>query len=118
VNDFHVRGNGETGKVPHVGIDEHIDQYEYIRKRVGIDHVGMGTDFVDGMPIPYGGGINKDIIPPEMIDEPWRFVKGFESIAELPNLIAGFRRRGWKQEEIDKVMGHNWLRVYQQVWGQ
>jgi membrane dipeptidase len=117
VNDFHVRGGGNTGKMPHVGIDTHIEQYEYLRKRVGVDHVGMGTDFVDGMPIPYGGGINKDIIPPEMIDEPWRFVKGFESIEELPNLIAGFRRRGWNQGDIDKVMGHNWLRVYEKVWG-
>jgi membrane dipeptidase len=117
VNDFHVRGKGNTGKVPHVGITEHVDQYDYIRKRVGIDHVGMGTDFVDGMPIPYGGGVNSAIIPPEMIDEPWKFVKGFESIAELPNVIAGLRERGWSETDIGKAMGGNWLRVYQQVWG-
>ncbi len=117
VNDFHVRGRGNTGKTPHVGIDEHIDQYEYIRKRVGVEHVGLGTDFVDGMPIPYGSGVNKEIIPPDMVDEPWRYVKGFESIDELPNLIAGFARRGWSQADIDKVMGLNWLRVYEKVWG-
>jgi membrane dipeptidase len=117
VNDFHVRGKGNTGKVAHVGIDAHVDQYDYIRKRVGIDHVGMGTDFVDGMPIPYGGGVNRDIIPPDMIDEPWKFIQGFESIAEFPNLVAGFKRRGWPQADIDKAMGGNWLRVYQQVWG-
>ena len=117
VNDFHVRGRGNTGPVPHVGIDAHIDQYEYIRKRVGIDHVGMGTDFVDGMAIPYGGGINKDIIPPEMIDEPWKFIQGFSSIGELPNLIAGFKRRGWSDADVGKAMGGNWLRVYREVWG-
>jgi membrane dipeptidase len=117
VNDFHVRARGNTGKVPHVDIDAHVDQYDYIRKRVGIDHVGMGTDFVDGMPIPYNGGINKAIIPPDMVDEPWRYVKGFESIAELPNLIAGLERRGWSEVEIGKAMGGNWLRVYERVWG-
>lgn len=117
VNDFHVRGKGNTGPVPHVGIDAHIDQYEYIRKRVGIDHVGMGTDFVDGMPIPYGGGVNKDIIPPDMVGEPWRYVQGFESIAEYPNLVAGFERRGWSKADIAKAMGGNWLRVYARVWG-
>jgi len=116
VNDFHVRGKGNTGKVEHVGIDAHVDQYDYIKKRVGVEHVGMGTDFVDGMAIPYGS-VNRDIIPPEMIDEPWRYVQGFENIAELPNLIAGFKRRGWIEEEIAKAMGGNWLRVYQQVWG-
>lgn len=117
VNDFHVRGRGNTGPVPHVGIDEHVDQYDYIRKRVGVEHVGMGTDFVDGMPIPYGGGVNAEIIPADMVSEPWRFVKGFESIAEFPNLVAGFKRRGWTQREIDLAMGGNWLRVYQSVWG-
>ncbi|MFN0178191.1 MAG: dipeptidase [Gemmatimonadales bacterium] len=117
VNDFHVRGRGNTGPVPHVGIDAHIEQYEYIRKRVGVDHVGMGTDFVDGMPIPYGGGVNTEIIPTDMVSEPWRFVKGFESIGELPNLLAGFRRRGWSEADITKVMGGNWLRVYAKAWG-
>jgi membrane dipeptidase len=116
VNDFHVRGRGNTGPVPHVGIDAHIEQYEYIRKRVGVDHVGMGTDFVDGMAIPYGG-VNTEIITTDMISEPWRFVKGFESIAEFPNLVAGFRRRGWSEADIAKVMGGNWLRVYARVWG-
>ncbi|MDH3732898.1 MAG: dipeptidase [Gemmatimonadota bacterium] len=117
VNDFHVRGRGNTGSVPHIGIEEHVDQYDYIKNRVGVDHVGLGTDFVDGMPIPYGGGINTDIIPPDMVDEPWRFVRGFESIAELPNLIDGLRRRGWTDEEVRKAMGANFLRVYETVWG-
>jgi membrane dipeptidase len=116
VSDFHVRGRGNTGKVPHVGIDEHVDQYDYIKKRVGVDHVGLGTDFVDGMPILYGG-VNKEIIPPDMVDEPWRYVKGFESIAELPNVITGLKRRGWTDAEVGKAMGGNWLRVYETVWG-
>lgn len=117
VNDFHVRGRGNTGPTPHVGIEEHVDQYDYIRKRVGVDHVGMGTDFVGGMEIPYGGGINAEIITTDMVSEPWRFIRGFESIAELPNVIDGLRRRGWTDDEVRKAMGANWLRVYQQVWG-
>ena len=117
VNDFHVRGRGNTGPVPHVGIEEHVDQYDYIKERAGVDHVGLGTDFVDGMDIPYGGGINREIIPEDMVSEPWRFVRGFESIAELPNLIDGLRRRGWTDIEVQKAMGANWLRVYAQVWG-
>ena len=117
VNDFHVRGRGNTGATPHVGIEEHVDQYDYIKNRVGVDHVGIGTDFVDGMAIPYGGGINAEIITADMVSEPWRFIRGFESIAELPNVIDGLRRRGWTDEEVRKAMGANWLRVSQQVWG-
>ncbi len=117
VNDFHVRGRGNAGPVPHVGIDEHVRQYDYVKQRVGVDHVGLGTDFVTGMAIPYDGGINHEIIPPDMVSEPWRFVRGFESAAELPNLIDGLRRAGWTDDEVRKAMGANWLRVYEQVWG-
>ncbi|MDH3223080.1 MAG: dipeptidase [Gemmatimonadota bacterium] len=117
VNDFHVRGKGVTGPVPHIGIEEHVDQYDYIKRRVGVDHVGMGTDFIDGMPIPYEGGVNTEIITADMVDTPWRYVRGFESIAELPNLVGGLQARGWTDEEVGKAMGGNWLRVYEQVWG-
>jgi len=84
---------------------------------VGVDHVGLGPDFVDGMAIPYGGGINKEIMPPDLLGEPWRYVKGFESIAELPNVIRGLKGRGWTPAEVDQAMGGNWLRVYEKVWG-
>ena len=55
----------------------------------------------------------------EMASEqtPINYVRGFEVITELPNLVDGLRARGWTQEEIDKVCGLNWMRVYRQVWG-
>lgn len=117
VNDFHVRERGDTGPVPHVDIEAHVDQYDYIKNRVGVEHVGMGTDFVTDLEIPYGTGINLDIIVEDMIDEPWKFIKGFESIEEFPNLVDALHRRGWTQREIDLAMGENWLRVYETVWG-
>ena len=116
VSDFHIRGDGNTGKVRRATLDDHVDQYDYIKNRVGVEHVGMGTDSVEGMPIPYGN-INTDIITTDMIDEPWRFIEGFEKIEEFPNLLAAFKRRGWSQREIDLAMGENWLRVYERVWG-
>lgn len=116
VNDFHVRDRGNFGKVRHATIEDYADQFDYIKNRVGIEHVGMGTDSVEGMPIPYGN-INTDIIPTDMVDEPWRWVKGFEKIEEFPNLPKTLKKRGWRQSEIDLAMGENWLRVYKQVWG-
>lgn len=116
VSDFHIRDAGNTGKVRRANLDDHVDQYDYIKKRVGVEHVGMGTDSVEGLPIPYGS-INKEIITEDMIDEPWRFVDGFERIEQFPNLVDALRRRGWARHEIDLAMGENWLRVYKQVWG-
>jgi membrane dipeptidase len=116
VNDFHVRSRGNHGKVRHANIEDHADQYDYIKNRVGAEHVGMGTDSVEGMPIPYGS-INTDIIPTDMVDEPWRFIDGFSKIEEFPALPAALKRRGWTPQEIDLAMGGNWLRVYEEVWG-
>ena len=50
-----------------------------------------------------------------MPGEPWRYVKGFESIAELPNVIRGLRGRGWTEDEVNKAMVGNRLRVYEKV---
>jgi membrane dipeptidase len=117
VSDFHVRARGNAGAVPQATLDQHLDQFDYLKNRVGVDHVGLGPDFVDGMAIPYGGGINKEVMPPDMLGEPWLYVRGFESIAELPNVARGLRARGWSEDEVNKALGGNWLRVYEKVWG-
>jgi len=116
INDFVNRNRrmAALAETPWGGIDTLLDQYDYLRKLIGVDHLGLGPDFT------YGSSAQRDtrLFPPEAIDKgPRRFVKGFENITELPNLIRGFRDRGWSSEEIDKVLGGNWLRVYQRVWG-
>lgn len=117
VSDFLTRRRGNTGPVPRATLDQYLDQLDYLKKRVGVDHVGLGPDFVDGMAIPYGGGINKEVMTPDLLGEPWVYVDGFESIAEAPNVARGLRGRGWTETEVNKAMGENWLRVYQRVWG-
>jgi membrane dipeptidase len=119
VNDFHVRSRKDAAepKSPRVTIEAYLDQFDYIKRRAGVDHVGLGPDFVDGMPLDYRA-VNREVITREMIsDGEWLYVKGFETIAELPNVMSGLKRRGWSQAEVDKAMGGNWLRVYRAVWG-
>jgi membrane dipeptidase len=120
VNDFHVRGRGEldVAHSPRIGLDQHIDQMDYLRHRVGVDHIGVGPDFVDGRGLDYDlynrtVSINRSIIS----DGPWLYLEGFEDISELPNVVAKMHERGWSSTDIDKVMGGNWLRVYEEVWG-
>jgi membrane dipeptidase len=120
VNDFHVRGRGEldVAHSPRVNLDEHIDQMDHLRRLVGVDHIGIGPDFVHGRDINYGlynrtSAINRSIIS----DGPWLYIEGFEDISQLPNVIAKMEQRGWSKTDIDKVMGGNWLRVYEHVWG-
>ena len=119
INDFVARNRADRSvrSTPQVGIDVLLDHYDYLKRLVGPDHVGIGADFTWGRQ----GGIDPDIVlfGREMASEqtPINYVRGFEVITELPNLIDGLRARGWTQEEIDKVCGLNWMRVYRQVWG-
>ena len=68
------------------------DLVKHIDKAVtlaGIDHVGLGSDF-DGMGAP---------------------PKGIEHIGKMPNITKELARRGYQQEEIEKILGGNLLRV-------
>jgi membrane dipeptidase len=119
-NDYLARGRKQTNvpRTPQVALDKYLDQFDYIRNLVGVDHVGLGPDFVKGWNIDYEHGVNREIMTPEMVsDGTWLYVKGFEDIDELPNVTRGLIERGWSTEEIHKVLGENWLRVYEQVWG-
>lgn len=69
-----------------------VDHIDHAVKVAGIDHVGIGTDF-DG-----GGGIT-----------------GFNNHAEARNVTEELIRRGYSQEEINKIWGGNLLRVWQEV---
>ncbi|MDR7134764.1 membrane dipeptidase [Lysobacter niastensis] len=80
--------------VPVVHIDAVLDQIDYGVKTIGIDHVGMGSDF-DGV---------SGNLPVEL-----------HSVADYPNLVAGLQARGYKDADIRKILGGNLLRVWNAV---
>ncbi|MGH8063219.1 MAG: membrane dipeptidase, partial [Pseudoxanthomonas sp.] len=71
-----------------------LDQIDYAVKLIGIDHVGLGSDF-DGV----SGNLPK----------------GLHNVADYPNLVAGLQARGYKDDELKKILGGNLLRVWSAV---
>ena len=69
-----------------------VDHIDYVVNLIGIDHVGVGTDF-DG-----GGGI-----------------PGFNDASESLNVTVELVRRGYSDEDIQKIWGENLLRVWSEV---
>lgn len=69
-----------------------VDHIDYVRDLIGIDHVGIGTDF-DG-----GGG-----------------VPGFNDASEALNVTTELVRRGYSDEDIQKIWGGNLLRAWREV---
>jgi len=123
ISDFHVRSvrtyQAHGPVSPQATLDLHLDQYDYLKRLIGVDHIGLGPDFVWGWGESYDHHAERSIaFPPEALsDGPAVTVKDFEDISKLPNLVRGLRSRGWSSAELDKVMGENWLRVYERAWG-
>jgi membrane dipeptidase len=81
----------ETHAAPVTKIDAVLDQIDYAVKLIGIDHVGIGSDFdgVDG----------------ELPD-------GLRTTADYPNLVAGLQARDYSDTDIRKILGGNMLRTW------
>ena len=119
-NDFHARSRRDAGVpiTPQVALEKHLDQYDYLKRLVGVEHIGLGPDFVNGPGRNDPGTVDRSRMPAEVYSEkPWLYVKGFEDISELPNVTQGLIGRGWTTAELRKMLGENWLRVYDRVWG-
>ncbi|AEQ50880.1 dipeptidase [Pelagibacterium halotolerans] len=100
-----------------------IDALSYTLDLVGEDHVAIGTDFSLNRPRPGPWLLwaNKDKGTARTLTE-FGSVKiskplGIRRIDEFPNLTAEMVARGWSQERIGKILGGNWLRVLDTVWG-
>lgn len=119
-SDFHVRSRNDAN-VPHkpqASLDQHLNQYDYLKKLVGVEHIGLGPDFMTGRVDLDAIGLDRERWPADVYGEwPWYMVKDFETIVELPKVAQGLLNRGWSPADVRKVLGENWLRVYEKVWG-
>ncbi|WP_157995564.1 dipeptidase [Peristeroidobacter soli] len=121
-SDFHVRkaSDAQVMRTPQASLDRHLDQYDYLKRLVGTDHIGLGPDFLSGRNDPGRlSAADQLVMAAEAYSQetPWFYIEGFESIDELPNVAQGLLQRGWSDADLRKVLGENWLRVYEAVWG-
>ena len=75
----------------YASLDDVLDHFDHVVSLVGIDHVGIGSDY-DGV---------GDSLP-----------EGLKDVSGYPNLIAGLLQRGYSEEDVRKVLGENLLRVW------
>ena len=79
---------------PFATLDEVIDHFVRVINLVGIDHVGIGSDY-DGV---------GDTLP-----------IGLKDVSTYPKLIQGLLERGYSREDIEKILGGNLIRVWKEV---
>jgi len=73
-------------------VKDAVDHIDHVIQVIGVDHVGIGTDF-DG-----GGGID-----------------GCKTVADMKNITIELVRRGYTKNDIEKIWGGNIMRVLQEV---
>lgn len=123
ISDFHMRSAADVAKheprSPQATLERHLDEYDYLKQLIGVDHLALGTDFIWGWGNSYEHSAADNMVFPaeSMSDGPSQVVKDFENISKLANVERGLSKRGWSRTELDKLMGANWLRVYRSVWG-
>lgn len=94
-------------------VDDLIDHIEYLADLVGIEHVTLGLDFIDNLPVEELAVLEAD---PAYPDPPYEYPTGLATAAELPHLTGTLLNRGFTDAEIDAILGQNLLRIYDAVW--
>lgn len=79
---------------PYASLDEVLDHFDRVVQLVGIDHIGIGSDY-DGV---------GDTLP-----------IGLKDVSTYPALIQGLLERGYSRKDIQKILGGNLIRVWKEV---
>ncbi len=75
--------------MPRGSLSDIADHIDYIAKRIGADHVGLGGD-IDGIEVT---------------------IAGMEDVSKYPALFTELARRGWSQADLEKLASRNLMRV-------
>ncbi|MAP03917.1 MAG: hypothetical protein CME48_02905 [Halieaceae bacterium] len=106
-----------------VDMNHVLDHLDYMVDLIGIDHVGVGTDWPMQLPrwvLEVGGpmhvwaeSVGHEITPEAGLDIN---VSGFDDYRDWPNITRGLVKRGYSDSEVEKILGGNALRVLKEVW--
>ena len=106
-------------------VEDFVDAIDDMVERIGIDHVAIGTDSTHDQPLEFWHYIVSQQgtkFPSTFADGSVPYTelsfqpKGIDSPAEFPNLAEALANRGYRAEEITKLLGGNWMSLFERVW--
>ena len=88
-----VRREEYAKRLPRTSVSRLVDHIDHIVKLVGVDYVGVGSDF---------DGVQSTL-------------SDLATVEDLPNLTRELLRRGYTESDVEKILGGNVLRVMEEV---
>jgi membrane dipeptidase len=107
-----------TSKFEKPTVDDLMKHVDHIAGLVGIDHVGLGPDHLEfelevNLWTPARGWLEGVFYG---IKDTY-YIQNLNKITQLPLVTEALVKRDYSEQDVKKVMGENWLRVYKQVLG-
>lgn len=108
-------------------IDDFLNQIDYMVDLVGVNHVGIAMDISEGVFVGEKGkeaSVAYDAKYPQVIacwmtgdPSPGEaYTRDLGSYIQVPNITKGLVGRGYSDQDIKKILGENFLRVFEIVW--
>ncbi len=106
-------------------VEDFVDAIDDMVERIGLDHVAIGTDSTHDQPLEFWHYITSQQgtkFPSTFADGSLPYTelsfqpKGIDSPAEFPNLAEALANRGYGAEDITKLLGGNWMSLFERVW--
>ena len=106
-------------------LEDFVDAIDDMVERIGIDHVAFGSDFTQDQPTSfwryigsqqgtkYPAIFTRQGIRYDLMD---LYPTDLETPDKLSNLAEALDKRGYSSEDIGKILGLNWLRLFSAVW--
>jgi len=121
-----------------IGVEDYVDHVDYVANLVGTDHAGVGLDLCEGhswtreqllderrrlkewlfTPTRQRQEVEDDFLKSNRerlyyyeVSMPW-----LKSIADMPIITETLLQRGYSEQDVKKIMGQNFLRVFEKVW--
>ena len=90
-------------------------------ERIGINHVAIGTDYTQDHPSEWFDtatsqqGTKPSDLRLQIPKNP-SHPKGLETPDKMSNISTELEKRGFNKQDIEKILGGNWLRLLKDVW--
>jgi membrane dipeptidase len=104
-----------------VTVEAMLDHIDYVATLIGWEHVGIGTDWPlqgskEAVSHLDSGGAEVGFRPEHNLDSRTNLI-GFDDYRDFINFTRGLVKRGYSDEQIEGILGGNFLRVFEQVCG-